>query len=199
VTSDPAIAVPSHPRELRPTGAAVPSSSAIGTEALFRAHASFVVSFVFRLGARGAQVDDLVQDVFLLAHHRGGYRAGAASPTTFLARLALEAMHGMRRRDRRFVLAHSEPIAAAALGSELEAPDSALALQRAARDLQGALDAIEPERRAVFILFELHGESCDAIAAAFDLKVGTVYSRLHAARKEFRTSLARTARAHEPR
>jgi RNA polymerase sigma-70 factor (ECF subfamily) len=178
-----------------------PSSAiaAIGTEALFRAHASFVASFVFRLGARGAQVDDLVQDVFLLAHGRGGYRPGAASPTTFLARLAFEAVHDMRRRDRRFALAHSEPLAAQAVAGARETPGDALLLQRAARDLQRALEAIEPDRRAVFILFELHGESCDAIAAAFELKVGTVYSRLHAARGEFRAALARLPRGDEER
>ena len=178
---------------------AIAASDSIGTEALFRAHAGFVASFVFRLGARGAQVDDLVQDVFLLAHGRGGYRPGAASPTTFLARLAYEAVHGMRRRDRRFALAHTEPLAATAIGSAHESPSDALMLQRAARDLQTALEAIEPERRAVFILFELHGESCDAIASAFDVKVGTVYSRLHAARGEFRSCLARVARADEER
>lgn len=190
MSSDPATAA---------TGSAPGASapSAIGTDALFRAHASFVASFAFRLGARGAQVDDLVQDVFLLAHSRGGYRPGAASPTTFLARLAFEAIHDMRRRDQRFALAHTEPLAAAAVGSTQETPGEALLLQRAARDLQRALDAIEAERRAVFILFELHGESCDAIAAAFDVKIGTVYSRLHAARAEFRSSLAR--RAHEER
>lgn len=176
-----------------------PSPDALGAEVLFRRHASFVASFVFRLGARGAQVDDLVQDVFLLAHGRGGYRPGPASPTTFLARLALEAAQAMRRRDQRFALAHSEPFALAALGSAQETPSDALLLQRAAHDLQGALEAIEPDRRAVFILFELHGESCDAIAAAFDVKVGTVYSRLHAARKEFRAGLARTASAQGER
>lgn len=192
------MAAPSHPR-LPAASHVAAGAGAIDTEALFRAHASFVASFVYRLGVRRAEVDDLVQDVFLLAHHRGGYRPGTASPTTFLARLALEAAHGKRRRDLRFKLAHSEPIAAGAVGSELESPDRALALQRAARDLQGALEAIEPERRAVFILFELHGESCDAIAAAFDLKVGTVYSRLHAARKEFRAGLARMASAHGER
>lgn len=189
MSSDPAIAASND----------LPAPTAIGTEALFRAHARFVASFLFRLGARGAQVDDLVQDVFLLAHGRGGYRPGAASPTTFLARLAFEAIHDMRRRDQRFALAHSEPLAAVAVGSAHESPSDALLLQRAARELQHALDAIEPERRAVFVLFELHGESCDAIAAAFDVKIGTVYSRLHAARGEFRSSLARLKREGEQR
>jgi RNA polymerase sigma-70 factor, ECF subfamily len=61
------------------------------------------------------------------------------------------------------------------------------------RRLQTAFDGIEPGRRAVFVLFELEGESCESIAAGLELKLGTVYSRLHAARKEFRASLAQGA------
>ena len=38
---------------------------------------------------------------------------------------------------------------------------------------------------ALVILFELEGESCPALADAFDVPVGTVYSRLHAARRAF--------------
>ena len=37
----------------------------------------------------------------------------------------------------------------------------------------------------VFILFELEGESCDSIAAGLGIPIGTVYSRLHKARKLF--------------
>jgi len=43
------------------------------------------------------------------------------------------------------------------------------------------------------------GYDRDAIAAAFDVKIGTVYSRLHAARSEFRSSLARLKREGEER
>jgi RNA polymerase sigma-70 factor (ECF subfamily) len=48
--------------------------------------------------------------------------------------------------------------------------------------------------RAVFILFELEGESCESIAAGLEVPIGTVYSRLHAARRAFREHAARRAR-----
>lgn len=163
------------------------------SEMLFRQHAGFVASFLYRLGAREAEIDDLVQDVFLAAHRKGGYRPGAASATTFLAQLALEAHHGKRRRDSRWHAAQSADAARAASGSQPTDPSQALAAKRAAERLERALVAMDPGHRAVFILFELHGESCEAIAAGLDLKIGTVYSRLHTARRAFRAAATRAS------
>lgn len=55
----------------------------------------------------------------------------------------------------------------------------------ALRRVQEALDVLDEAKRAVFILFELEGESCESIAAGLGIPVGTVYSRLHKARKLF--------------
>jgi RNA polymerase sigma-70 factor (ECF subfamily) len=166
---------------------------ATDSETLFRQYAGFVASFLHRLGAREAEIDDLVQDVFLTAHRKGGYRPGAASATTFLAQLALEAKHGKRRRDSRWLAARSHDAARAAIGVAPADPSQALVAKRAAARMNRALSAMDPGHRAVFILFELHGESCEAIAAGLELKLGTVYSRLHAARRAFRAAAARAS------
>jgi RNA polymerase sigma-70 factor (ECF subfamily) len=160
---------------------------------LFRQYGKFVASFFFRLGARQADLDDLVQEVFLTAHRLGGYRPGAASPTTFLARLALAARLSSRRRNVRWMAAQTGETALAVVSRGPEDPARALVLKRAAGRLQQALDAMEPAQRAVFILFELHGESCEAIAAGLGVRIGAVYSRLHAARKTFAKNVAEAA------
>ena len=41
--------------------------------ALFRRYAPFVASFLHKLGASKAELDDLVQEVFMVAHRRGGF------------------------------------------------------------------------------------------------------------------------------
>jgi RNA polymerase sigma-70 factor, ECF subfamily len=171
-----------------------PEAAAIDSEALFRRYASFVASFLYRLGAHPAEIDDLVQDVFLTAHHRGGYRPGAASATTFLARLALEANLARRRRDNRWRAARSDEAARATVGAAPEDPGQALSSKRAAEQFDLAVQRMDPGHRVVFILFELHGESCESIAAGLGLKLGTVHSRLHAARRAFRTAVARGER-----
>jgi RNA polymerase sigma-70 factor, ECF subfamily len=162
---------------------------AVDSEALFKDFASFVASFLSRLGVTTVAIDDHVQEVFLAAHRRGGYRPGPASPTTFLARLALEAAVAGRRRDARWRRAQREEVASVTVGGGPADPARALDEKRAARRLQEALAAIEPGRRAVFVLFELEGESCESIAAGLNLRLGTVYSRLHTARKEFRAGV----------
>jgi RNA polymerase sigma-70 factor (ECF subfamily) len=168
-----------------------PPEGLTSSETLFRRHARFVASFLYRLGARGPDLDDAVQEVFLSAHRKGGYRPGAASPTTFLARLALEANLSRRRRQGRWDTARTDEAARAALGRSPADPSQELASKEAALRLQAALDAMDPPHRAVFILFELEGESCESIAAGLHVPVGTVHSRLHAARRAFRTSATR--------
>jgi RNA polymerase sigma-70 factor (ECF subfamily) len=50
------------------------------------------------------------------------------------------------------------------------------------------------------VLFEIEGESCDDIAAGLGIPVGTVYSRLHAARRDFQKAFAKLAgRVQTPR
>lgn len=166
----------------------------LDSAALFRRHARFVASFLYRQGARSPDLEDLVQEVFLAAHRKGGYRLGAASPTTFLAQLALEA-NLRRRRQAGRTQAESEQLAST-VSEPPPDPAQALAAKDAARGLQSALDAIAPEQRAVFVLFELEGESCEAIAAGLGIPLGTVHSRLHAARKLFQDGVTRLAR-HE--
>jgi RNA polymerase sigma-70 factor (ECF subfamily) len=157
----------------------------IDSETLFKRHAGFVASFLYRLGVPDADLEDLVQEVFMTAHRKGGYLPGTASPTTFLARLALEQRLAHRRRDARWQTARGETLAKSTVGAAATTPEQDLALQRAAHGLQRVLDAMEPGVRSVFVLFELEGEPCEAIAAGLGIKLGTVYSRLHRARETF--------------
>ncbi len=47
------------------------------------------------------------------------------------------------------------------------------------------------DRRAVFVMFEIEEMPCAEIAALIGVPVGTVYSRLYAARKELAKLLER--------
>jgi RNA polymerase sigma-70 factor (ECF subfamily) len=96
-----------------------------------------------------------------------------------------------RRRSRRQSRERSERIAESLAGVAPETPEAEVRMQQAAQRIQVALDAIDPEARAIFLLFELEGESCASIAAGLGLKLGTVYSRLHYSRAEFRSAIAR--------
>jgi RNA polymerase sigma-70 factor (ECF subfamily) len=70
-------------------------------------------------------------------------------------------------------------------------PEEAAETRQAREKLRAILDEMEIERRAVFVMFEVDEMTCDEIASAIGAPVGTVWSRLHAARKEFAKILAR--------
>jgi RNA polymerase sigma-70 factor, ECF subfamily len=155
-----------------------------GAAQLYRAHAGFVAGFLTRMGARGVDVEDLTQEVFLVAHRRGGYVEGPARPTTWLAEIALRVLSTHRRTKRRKPERPGTD-ELEALHADHSPADEQVASRRALARVQCCLEGMDEEHRAVFVLYELEGEACGAIAAALALPVGTVYSRLHHARKKF--------------
>jgi RNA polymerase sigma-70 factor, ECF subfamily len=149
---------------------------------LFREHAPFVANFLARMGVPTQDVPDLVQEVFLVAHRKGGYLRGPARPTTWLAEIALRVASGARRKKRRRP-EHLDSVALETMKAADASPAEAAATAEGLRRLQAAIELLDPPRRAVFVLFELEGESCKAIADGLGIPVGTVYSRLHSARR----------------
>jgi RNA polymerase sigma-70 factor (ECF subfamily) len=164
---------------------------------LFRRHAAFVASFLARIGIDRPELDDVVQEVFMIAHRRGGFQAGPARPTTWLADIAIRVAANRRRARRRARVApDEEKVARQAAGdpTPVEAIDARRSLDR----VQRALEAVDEDKRAVFVLYELEGESCEAIAAGLGIPIGTVYSRLHAARKKFTRAYERLRLRERP-
>lgn len=145
--------------------------------ALFRAHGRFVARMLHRAGVPRDELDDQVQEAFLVVHRHGGFVPGAAKPTTWLAQIALRIAANHRRKRR---AAPCDPTEGERIQGGFAA-DTGAALDRA----QAALWALDEGKRLVFMLFELEGVPCDEIAAALTIPVGTVYSRLTAARTAF--------------
>ena len=161
----------------------------IDAEALFRAHAPFVAAFLQRLGVPSADVDDVVQEVFLIAHRKGGYVPGAGKPRTWLGAIAvLLARSGNRSRGRNKEGSDESAIEAAM--STGKDPGETLELHGSLQRVQRALDTLDVDHRAAFLLYEVDGESCEAIAASFGVPIGTIYSRLHHARRRFQDAYA---------
>ncbi len=156
---------------------------------LFAAHATFVAKFLWRMGAPDHEIEDLVQDVFLIAHSRGGFVERQAKATTWLAAIAFRVWSSERRRFRR----HSElpnDSALAQAQSQGPSPAEALATAESLERIRAVLDGIDERARAILILVDFEGSSCVEVAEALGVPVGTVYSRLHSARRRF-------ARAYE--
>jgi RNA polymerase sigma-70 factor (ECF subfamily) len=161
---------------------------------IYEAHADFVWSSLHRLGVRDADVADMTQEVFVVVHRRLGSWDKKSRITSWLFGISMKVAAGYRRRAW---FRRERPVEVVE-ETTAETPESEAALADARRRLRTVLDALSPERRATFVMFEIEGRSCAEIAELFGVPVGTVHSRLHAARRDFEESAARH-RAREGR
>lgn len=166
------------------------SDGKLSSADLFRQYAPFVASFLLRMGMSRADLDDVMQEVFLVAHRLGGYTPGPAKPTTYLASIAVRAAttHRRKHKVRSFVRPNDELVSGAP--GELQSPEGAFEAQRKMRLLQAALERLDDDKRAVFVMAEINGETVVSIAAGLGIPVDTAYSRLRAARKMFQAAVS---------
>jgi RNA polymerase sigma-70 factor (ECF subfamily) len=161
----------------------------IDTATLFRQHADFVARFLTRLGVAAGDLDDVLQEVFLVVHAHGGYVAGPAKPTSYLGAIATRAASSYRRRR-----GMSQQRATGVLPDDLRTTDldpvQTLQQSESSLALGRALAALDPVLCATLLLVDQEGESCGSVAASMGAAVGTVYWRLHKARKLLRIALS---------
>jgi RNA polymerase sigma-70 factor (ECF subfamily) len=140
--------------------------------------------------------DDLAMQVFTLAFdHRRRFRLEVASARPWLYGIATNLIRTHRRTERRLLAALCR------LGAcEVPAPDPTSSAERGAelRCVAQALSGLNDGQREVLLLHAWVG-LCDAeIAAALDIPVGTVGSRLLRARRRLRSALDRAGLGDVP-
>ena len=170
--------------------AADASNECAAVTRIYQANADFVWRSLQRLGVRDADLDDVLQEVFVVVHQRLSTFDGSAKMTTWLFGICLRIASAYRRRGfRRRETSVAEPPEPTDRASV--SPEQDLAAAESRRRLDALLDELDLEKRAVFVMFEVDEMPCEEIAQVLGVPVGTVYSRLHAARKNFQKALAR--------
>lgn len=156
--------------------------------ALFDLHAVYVWNALRRLGVPPSDIEDLTHDVFLQVHrHLADYDPGRpVRPWLFgfVYRIASQHRRGARRRRE----AHFEPDL---MRDEGRDPEEQAAAEEDRRLVIAALQAVDFQRRAVFVLCELDGVPIGEIATSLGIPANTAYSRLRVARAEFAAAVKR--------
>jgi RNA polymerase sigma-70 factor (ECF subfamily) len=159
--------------------------------AVYDAHFRYVWRCLRSLGVRDAQLDDALQDVFLVVQKRLPEFDGGAQLSTWLYAIALRIARKYRERARREPL--SLDAAPGALREASPAPSGeGHALQNERLALAHAvLETLSDEQREVFVLARVEEMSAPEIAEVIGIPLNTVYSRLRAARLAFDAGIAR--------
>lgn len=170
--------------------AAAAADASAAVTRIYLANADFVWRSLQRLGIRDPDLDDVLQEVFVVVHQRLHTFDGTAKMTTWLFGICLRVASAYRRRGfRRNETSVAEPPEPTDRTSA--SPEQDLAAAESRRRLDLLLDELDLEKRAVFVMFEVDEMPCEEIAQILGVPVGTVYSRLHAARRGFQKALAR--------
>ena len=149
---------------------------------------------VCRMGVRGSDADDVVQEVFVIVYRRLPEFEGRARLKTWIFEIMVHVVqhhfraHARKPGDR-----------ATGKGTEIESlvasqdkgPARELERRDALRVLDRLLLELDDAKRVVFVLAEIEQMTLAEIAEILEANVNTVATRLRAARRDFERALSR--------
>jgi RNA polymerase sigma-70 factor (ECF subfamily) len=158
-------------------------------ESVYDAYFDYAWRSLRRLGVEEANVDDAVQDVFLVVHRRLSGFEGRSSIKTWLYGVVIRVASDYRRSKAR--KARPDELSDKLADQSTKAPDEIAAQRQAINILDQILSELDVAKREVFVLTEIEQLTAPEIADVLNLKLNTVYSRLRAARQDFEQGLGR--------
>ena len=157
---------------------------------VYEQYADFVWRSLQRCGLSSADLEDAFQDVFVVVHRKLGWFRGHSKLTTWLFGICLR----VAKKQRRFARFRSFTTKTVSDIPDSSTPERDLQTHQASEQVERILARLPPEQRAVLTMFEIEQIDCTDIAKIMGVPVGTVYSRLHAARARFRREHERAMR-----
>ena len=162
--------------------------------AIYGQTADFVWRTLQRLGVPSQDLEDLMQEVYVVVHRQiGGFRQ-ESKLTTWLFSICLRVTS---RHRKRAYFRREQQVAAVPESIDMRTPEKLAEERERSRRLELILTALTLEQRAVFVMFEVEGFSCQEIAELSGVPTGTVYSRLHAARKRVEKAIRKLRSAEQ--
>jgi RNA polymerase sigma-70 factor (ECF subfamily) len=161
----------------------------LDVRAIFDQHFEFVWRALRRLGVPEADVDDALQEVFVVVHRKLPEFEARSKVTTWLYGICFRVASDHLRKVRlhREEITESVPDAP----DPSDTPEERLQGREARARLDEVLAMLDTDKRAVFVMYEIDELPVETIAEIVGVPVGTVYSRLRAAREEFDRAVSR--------
>ena len=173
------------PEDDRGLIARVLAGDATAERALYDAHVDRVFRLVYRMAGDLDQAQDYVQETFIRAFSRLADFRGESALSTWLGSIAISVTLNGLRKVKRFRQREVALEDAAELGRVTREAEPDLKTR-----LHGAIDALPPGYRAVFVMHDMEGYTHEEIAAALGGPPGTSPAPLWRARGRRRAALA---------
>lgn len=161
----------------------------------FAEHAPFVCRSLRRLGVPETDMDDMLQEVFMVVHQKlPKYQEVGRSRSWLYSICRRLAQSQRRKRLRRRESLMPAPPEGHTTGGQEECVQNRQALALG----EELLARLPTEQREVFVLYEVEELGMAEIAEAVGCPLQTAYSRLHAARARVLAEVARLNRGECP-
>jgi RNA polymerase sigma-70 factor (ECF subfamily) len=150
---------------------------------LYETYEPSVERWVRRMAGPGAEVEDLVHDVFLVALRRWHEFRGDAKVSTWLFRITERIVRKRRFRQRlhgflKLVFRHNTATLARCSPTPLEEIER----RQQCALLYAAVDRLPEKYRTPVIMFDIDGRSAAEVATLLGIKPNAVWVRVHRAR-----------------
>ena len=145
-------------------------------EALYRLHIDRVYGICLRMTGNVSEAEDCAQEAFIQAWNKLDKFRGDSAFSTWLHRIAVNAVLGRMRKSKR------EQDRISAVG-EIAPPVLETGDSGEMRDLSEAVDRLPEGARHVFVLRAIYGYSHDEAAEMLGIATGTSKAQLHRARR----------------
>jgi RNA polymerase sigma-70 factor (ECF subfamily) len=178
-------------RDLPPERTGLPD---LDFEKVYEDTVEYIWNTVCRMGVRKPDVDDVVQEIFVVVFRKLPEFEGRAQLKTWIFEIMVHVVqhhfrtHARKPGDR-----------AGEQGTEIESlvahqdrgPAGELERVEALRVLDQLLLELDDAKRMVFVLAEIEQMTLPEIAQVLEANVNTVWTRLRAARRDFERALSR--------
>lgn len=164
---------------------------------IYQTYFNFVWASARRLGVGASEIDDVVQEIFIVIHGRLGSLENPESLRSWIYGIVRRTVSTFHRAKRAKVVANTQLNLGEELTVSLAPSPQELAEQSdQVRLLWSLLEGLDPAKREVFVLAELDEMTVPEVAAALEIPLNTAYSRLRMARQELEAALLRLNARH---
>ncbi len=157
-------------------------SDTLAFEVLYRRHASFALNLAVRIQGNAADVEDIVHDAFLRAHHRMRELRDATLFRSWLGAIVVRQVRSRLRRKRllnAFGIGSVDPVDLDAVASSEADPETRAQLAQ----IYALLQTMPPDERIAWTLRNIERHRLEAVAELSGCSLATAKRRIQRAQR----------------